>query len=122
MPQSSDTLSRALLGRAVGGLSVAVLVQPLYLDFVRVLVCRFIGGRGFEAVHQVPIVRDPDAPQPGDVLEGVVLRPAGPNAVVDELAHAVVAHRRAGRELPVPLRRSADLFSARRSAPARCNG
>ena len=121
-PEPSDRVCRALLGFGAQGSQVAVLVQPLYLDFVRVLVCRFVRGRGFDAVHQAPIVRDGDAPQPGDHLEGAVLRAACPHAVVDEVAHAVVAHRRAGRELPVPLCRSADLFSPRRDATLRARG
>ncbi|MBW2525721.1 MAG: hypothetical protein JRI23_16175 [Deltaproteobacteria bacterium] len=114
-PFASDRVGRALRGRVADAV-VVVLVQPLYLDFVRIIVCRFACGRGLEVVYQHPLVREVDAPRSGDVVEDVVVRPACADAVVDELAHAVVAHRRLGREMPAPLRACADLFSPRRSA------
>jgi hypothetical protein len=105
-------VKRALLGTAPHGVRLAVLVIPLYLDFVRVLWCRLVKDRGFEWVRQDPIVRDADAPDKGTVIDGVKLYPSSRDAVVDELCHAVLAHRRLGRELPRVLRDCADLFSA----------
>jgi len=104
---------RALLGTAPGGVRITVLVIPLYLSFVRVLVCRIIKDKGFDWVRQDPIVRDCDAPVAGTCLLGVELLSTSQRAVVDELSHAVLAHRRSGRELPPLLCACADLFSAR---------
>jgi hypothetical protein len=104
---------RALLGTAQGGVRLAVLVIPLYLEFVRLLVCRFIKDGGFEWVKQDPFVAERDAPVNGSIIEGVQLYQSSTEAVVDELAHAVLAHRRLEHELPQLLRDCADLFSAR---------
>jgi hypothetical protein len=104
---------RALLGTAPGGVRMAALVLPLYLGFVRIIVCLFIKDRGFEWVEQDPIVCDGDAPVSGSVIRGIQLFQSSPEAVVDELAHAVLAHRRSGREAPQLLRDCADLFSAK---------
>ena len=101
---------RALLGTATGGARAAVLVIRLYLDFVRVLMCRFERDRGFRWVKQDVIVHLDDAPLPGDQLEGIELYASSAEAVVDELSHAVLAHRRSGRELPQLLRDCAELF------------
>jgi len=108
---SINEVKRALLGTAAGGVRLAVLVIPLYLDFVRVLVCRIVKDRGFDWVRQVPIVREADAPDRGSVIDDVKLYACSRDAVVDELAHAVLAQRRMGRELPQVLRDCADLFS-----------
>jgi hypothetical protein len=105
-------IKRALLGTSGSGVRLAVLVIPLYLDFVRVLLLRFVKDRGFEWVRQIPIVRDGDAPDKGSVIDEIKLYASSCDAVVDELAHAVLAQRREGRELPQLLRDCADLFSA----------
>jgi len=104
---------RALLGTASDGVRLSVLVIPLYLDFQRVLVSRFVKDWGFEWVKQDPFVPDADTPVDGSVIEGVKLYQSSTEAVVDELAHAVLAHRRRGLEVPVLLKHCADLFSAR---------
>jgi hypothetical protein len=104
---------RALLGTAPRGVRLSVLVIPLYLDFVRILVCRFVKDWGFEWVKQDPFVPDADAPVSGSVIEGVKLYASSTEAVVDELAHAVLAHRRRGLEVPELLKACADLFSAK---------
>jgi hypothetical protein len=106
-------IDRALLGTGPGGVRIAALVIPLYLDFVRLVVCRFVKDVGFDWVRQDPIVCEHDAPINGSVIDGVQLFTSSMEAVVDELAHAVLAHRRAGRELPKLLRDCADLFSAK---------
>ena len=101
----------ALLGTASGGVRIAVLVIPLYLDFVRVLMCRFVKDQGFDWVRQMPLVREGDAPDKGSVIDDIKLYASSRDAVVDELAHAVLAQRRHGGELPQVLRDCADLFS-----------
>jgi len=107
------TIDRALFGTAAGGVRMAALVIPLYLDFVRLLVCRFVKDRGFDWVRQDPFVTAADAPFGGSTIEGVELFVSSTEAVVDELAHAVLAHRRTGRTLPKLLRDCSDLFTAR---------
>lgn len=106
-------VKRALLGAAPGRVGIAALVIPLYLDFVRLLVCRFVKDRGFDWVRQDPIVCDSDALHSGNVIDGVQLFTSSIEAVIDELAHAVLAHRRSGREVPRLLCDCADLFSAK---------
>jgi len=107
------TIRRALLGAGPGGVRLAVLVLPLYLSFVRLLVCRFVRARGFDWVEQDPIVHEQDIPKTGSVIDGVTLRDAAVDAVIDELAHAVLAQRRHGGELPKLLQDYADVFSPR---------
>lgn len=109
---SITEVRRALIGTASGGVRLAVLVIPLYLDFVRVLVCRIVKDRGFDWVKHLPFVREADAPDKGTVIDEVKLYLSSRDAVVDELAHAVLAQRRSGRPLPQILRDCADLFSA----------
>jgi hypothetical protein len=104
---------RALLGTSSGGVRLAALVLPLYLRFVRLIVCRFVKDKGFEWVRQDPIVCDEDAPVSGSVIEGIQLFASSTEAVVDELAHAVLAQRRQGRAMPHLLQDCADLFSAK---------
>jgi hypothetical protein len=64
-------------------------------------------------VRQDPIVREVDAPTSGSVIDGVQLFASSTEVVVNDLAHAVLAHRRRGGELPQLLRDCADLFSAK---------
>ena len=106
----------ALLGTGSKGVRVGVLVIPMYLQFVRVIVCRIVKHRGFDWVQQDPIGCQQDAPVAGSVVDGVELLSTSAQVVVDELAHAVLAHRRSGRELPRILYDCADLFSASLSA------
>ena len=106
-------VERALFGTAVGGVRMAALVIPLYLDFVRLLVCRFVKDRGFDWVRQDPFVSAAEAPAAGGEIDGVVLYVSSTEAVVDELAHAVLAHRRMGRTLPKLLCACSDLFTPR---------
>lgn len=109
--QPLSSVERALLGTAAEGSCVVALVIPLYLDFVRVLLCRFVRRERIEWVEQWPIVLGPSAPRAGDCVEGIELRTAAPSVAVDELAHAVVAQGRAGEPLPEELVGCADLFS-----------
>ncbi len=105
-------IERALIGTATGGVRVAALVIPLYVNFVRLVVCRWVKDDGFDWVRQDPIVCEGDAPTAGSVIDGVQLFVSSSESVVNELAHAVLAHRRRGREMPKLLCDCADLFSA----------
>lgn len=103
---------RALLGTSPEGHRVAAFVIPLYLDFVRLLVCRYAKDAGFEWVRQDPFVRASEAPVSGTVIDGVEVFSCSREVVIDELAHAVLAHRRRQGDVPQLLRDCADLFSA----------
>ncbi len=92
---------------------IAVIVHPLYLDFVEVLTCILDGESGFRDVRHDPIRRAGEAPRAGDTIDGAELEARPLEVVIEELAHAVVAHRRKGAQLPPPLVRFADLFTPR---------
>jgi len=94
------------------GLRIAVVTTPLYLDFVQVLACAYRRGHGFEWVRHDPIVSRVAAPVPGHQIEGVALEAMPLKHLVDELAHAVVAHARTKQPLPEGLSCFADLFDA----------
>ncbi len=102
--------AHALSGVARDGTRVAVLVTPLYLDFAQVLACGYRIGGGFSWVRHDPIVLHASVPAAGERLEGAQLENTPMKALIDDLAHAVLAHRRADRELPEALRVFADLF------------
>ena len=102
--------ARALTGRASDGTRVATIVSPLYLEFVQVLACGYRVNEGFVWVRHDPIVQRMAAPSSGDEVVGVALEASPLQAVVDELAHVVLAHSRSGRELPEALKILADLF------------
>jgi hypothetical protein len=102
--------AHALSGVGRDGTRVAVLVTPLYLDFAQVLACGYRVGGGFSWVRHDPIVLHSSVPSAGDRLEGVQLENTPMKGVIDDLAHAVLAHRRGGNELPEALRVFADLF------------
>jgi hypothetical protein len=101
---------RALRGVAANGDRIVAVVLPLYLDFVHVLACRIRPQDGFVWVRRDPIIRDRDAPRTRSELEGILLEQTPLKPVVEELAHAVLAHRRSGRDMPESLRVFVDLF------------
>ncbi len=103
---------RGLVGD-VGDKRIIVIVHPLYLDFVEVLTCVLDGEAGFRDVRHDPIRRAAESPKAGDVLDGAELEARPMEVLIEELAHAVVAHRRNGSALPPPLVRFADLFTPR---------
>ncbi|MCL2723018.1 MAG: hypothetical protein FWD69_01135 [Polyangiaceae bacterium] len=107
----------ALVGTRDGE-RVCLVVSPLYLDFVEVLFCRYDQDCGVREARHVWLahVREID----GYAREiGAELSPAPLPLVVEELAHAVVANRRSGRETPAALVQYIDLFAPDLSA--RCN-
>jgi hypothetical protein len=100
---------RALCGQRNDGLRVYVLVLPLYLDFVQVLACGVAAGR-FEWVRHDPILLSSGAPEQQQLLEGVRLERTPVKALLDELASAVLSHRRQGLPLPEALEILVDLL------------
>lgn len=106
---------RALSGRTPQGERLAVVVWPLYMEFVQVIACRFRPGQPFEWVEYDPILRGACAPVSGQTLQGARLEDGDLSPIIDELALSVVAHRRAGHAVPEALRAFAHAFGA---APA----
>ncbi len=104
---------RALMGIDRGGDRVAAVISPMYLDFVRVITCRFSPSRGFSWVRTNPLVHAKDAPGHGASLDGVGLDAAPLEVVVDEIATAVVAQRDPSGHLPPSLDPLLQLFDAR---------
>lgn len=102
--------AHALSGVAPNGQRVAVLVTPLYLNFAQVLACGYRVTGGFAWVRHDPIVLHSSAPSAGERLEGALLENTPMKALIDDLAHTVLAHQRAGRELPEALCGFADFF------------
>jgi hypothetical protein len=109
----------ALRGWGKSGLRIAVLVTPLYLDFVQVLACGYHQKRGFDWVRHDPIVDKLKAPVAGNEIEGLLTEAAPLGSLVDELAHVVLAHQRAGRSLPEALRVLSDIFEPGFGSPSR---
>jgi hypothetical protein len=106
------TLVRAVRGIAADGSRLVSLVTPLYLSFVQVLSCRFHPDHGFVWVRHDPLLRAHEAPSAGWTSEDVLLEATPLKPVIEELAHAILAERRRGGELPESLRRFSDLFGA----------
>ncbi len=102
--------AQGLCGRLADGSNVAVLITPLYLDFVQVLACSYRADRGFGWVRHDPIVDRKHAPRHGERIDGALVERTPLKSLIDDLAHAVLAHKRSGRELPEALRVFADLF------------
>ena len=91
------------------------MIAPLYLEFVQVLACGYRASRGFEWVRHDPILCREAVPVESQVLEGAVLEDIPLKILIDELAHAVVAHKRSERALPEALSFFAHLFDAQES-------
>jgi len=101
---------RALRALLAGGDRIAVLITPMYLDFVKVLACRYAPDRGFSWVRDAPMSHRRDAPIDGSTLEGVRLESTPLPVVVEELARSILAAGRAGAALPASLSGYANLF------------
>ena len=113
-PSAQEQLraTRSLRGIGPNGARIAALVVPLYLRFVRVLWCRYTPYDGFQWVQHDPILRDVDAPTEGSSVDGIVFENTPMKLVVEELAHAILAQRRKGSEIPASLFLFANLFDA----------
>jgi hypothetical protein len=110
--------AKGLAGYDERGMRVCVVITPLYLDFVQVLACGYHVHQGFEWVRHEPILCRSAAPTESQVLEGATLEWVPMQPLVDELAHAVVAHRRSDRQLPEALGFFAHLFDTHASSAA----
>jgi hypothetical protein len=107
VPQGAPS---ALVGIGRGDLRVAVLIAPLYMDFVQVLACGYHAGEAFEWVRHDPIVSRRSALQSGESIDGVLVESSPLKGVVDELAVTIVAHQRTRGQLPAALRVFAHIF------------
>ncbi len=101
--------ARAFRGVARDGTHACMLVAPLYLEFVQVLTCRYTPGGGFLTVRHDPFCHSSDVPTSRDV-DGLAIEPTPLRVVVEELAHAILADRRAHRATPSALASFAHLF------------
>lgn len=108
--------ARTLRGVASNGDRVVAFVLPLYLDFVQVLTCRYKESDGFAWVKHDPLLRDSEAPTEATRVDAIALERTPFHPVVEELAHAIVAHQRSGRPQPEALRTFAHLFDSRLAA------
>jgi hypothetical protein len=107
----SPRVTRALRGVGADGKHVCVIVSPLYLDFVQVLICRYTPQGGFAAVKHDPLRHVAEVPRGGVAeVDGVAVEETPLRVVVEELAHAVLADRRARRDVPPALTHFAHLF------------
>jgi hypothetical protein len=99
----------AWMGVADGGVHACVVASSLYLDYVRVLTCRYTPRGGFVSAAYDPLRLMAHVSSMREV-EGVLVEPTPLPVVVDELAHAVLADRRQNRASPPALRAFVDLF------------
>jgi hypothetical protein len=102
--------THALVGFGPDDLKVAVLVAPLYMDFVQVMACGYHVGDAFDWVRHDPIVSTRGAVHAGEKVGGVIVESSPLKGVIDELALTIVAHNRARRPLPPTLRSFAHVF------------
>ncbi len=109
---------KGLVGYDERGLRICVVIAPLYLDFVQVLACGYHVHQGFEWVRHEPIMCRTAAPVESQTLDGATLDWVSMDQLVDELAHAVVAHRRSERPMPEALSFFAHLFDTQASRAA----
>jgi hypothetical protein len=110
-----STPPSAFLG-SKNGETVCIIVSPLYLDFVELLICHYDQSEGVrDARHEWLLHKNDVAAIARDV--GVTMNEVPLPQVVEELAHAVVADRRAGRSAPPALMRYSDLFAPDLPAP-----
>jgi hypothetical protein len=108
-------VTRALVGVSRNDLGrndqrVAVLVAPLYMDFVQVMACGYHVAETFDWVRHDPIVSIGSVPRAGERVEGVIVESSPLKGVIDELALTIVAHHRAHGEVPPALRAFAHVF------------
>ncbi len=99
----------AWMGVADGGVHACIVASSIYLDYVRVLTCRYTPRGGFVSAAYDPLRHLAHVFSMRDV-EGVLVEPTPLAVVVDELAHAVLADRRQNRASPPALHSFVDLF------------
>jgi hypothetical protein len=103
-------VTRSLVGFGRGELKVAVLISPLYMDFVQVMACGYHVGEAFDWVRHDPIVSTISTVRGGDRVDGIVVEASPLKGVIDELALTILAHNRSRRPLPPTLRAFAHVF------------
>lgn len=104
-----STPPRAFVGGPPHGERACVIASPLYLSFVEILLCRYHPDRGVREARHTWLAHERDIEGVSNEA-GVSLAPAALADVVEDLAHAVVADRRAGRAAPPALAHYAELF------------
>jgi hypothetical protein len=107
---ASAAASLVLRGVAESGIHACIIVAPLYLDFVQVLSCQYTPSGGFVAARHDPLRHANDLPPMVDV-DGVAVEQTPLRIVVEELAHAILADKRAGRDSPGELASFVHLFA-----------
>jgi hypothetical protein len=111
---------RAWVGEREDGVRVYVVVSPLWLHFVETLRCGWHDEQGFVFAEHDPLRRDDDVDH--SEHRGAELERADLAWVVEDLAHAVLATRRAARELPQALKAFAHLFTPEQQAICASHG
>lgn len=104
---------RAWWGRRDDGLRVCVVVAPLWLRFVETLRCGYTDDEFVFAEHD-PLRSDDDVEHTEH--RGAELERADLSMVVEDLAHAILAAKRASRQIPAALEAFAHLFTPEREA------
>jgi hypothetical protein len=100
----------ALRGVGEDGTHACLIASPLYLEFVHVLTCRYRPDHGFLTVRHEPLRHRGDVAGVREV-EGVGVEPTPLRVVVEDLAHAILADKRAQRTPPSALASFAHLFA-----------
>lgn len=113
LPAVTMQSTRALRGIHADRTLMAILIAPLYMEFVQVLWCRYTPHRGFTWVKYDPLRSPADAPAVGCTIDGVHLEATPLKIVVEELALAILAQRRRGEAIPGSIALFANLFDAR---------
>jgi hypothetical protein len=110
--------ARAWCGTRSDGVRVCVVVAPLWLRFVETLRCGYSETDGFVFAEHDPLRagEDVDVHAPATNSGGAKLERADLSFVVEELAHAVLAAKRAAREVPAAVVAFAHLFTPEREA------
>lgn len=104
-----STPPRALVGSKDGD-RVCLVVSSLYLDFVELLLCWYHPDEGIREARHEWLAHEAEVERCAREV-GVSLLETPLAHLVEELAHAVVADRRAGRLAPPVLMRYIDLFA-----------
>lgn len=104
-----STPPSALVGRRDDD-RVCLIVTPLYLDFVEILFCRYDPDVGIREAWHTWLAHKSDVASCVNEV-GVPMKDGLLPEVVEDLAHAVVADRRAGRSASPSLVRCIDLFA-----------
>jgi hypothetical protein len=112
-PSTTSKGTVALRAIAPDRTRIAMLIAPVYMDFVQVLSCRYSPHSGFVWVKHDPLRSASQAPKAGITVEGVALERTPLDIVVEELALAILAQRRRGDTIPPTMTLFADLFDAR---------